>query len=212
MLMPMKLDEETLRTSWTLVAHLKNVDDQENWQKFYDLYRGLILGVAMKAGLREDEALDVLQETMASVSKTIGEFETDSARGSFRAWLLKTARWRIQDQFRKRLPVAVNSDPSTDGTATRPSVERVADSREVDLEKICDEEWQKRLMEQARKELQLEVKAEHYQIFHLLTTEEKSVAEVANMVGRSPAQIYLVKHRVSQALKRIVKRLEKRFG
>ena len=208
----MKLDEETLRTSWTLVAHLKNVDDQENWQKFYDLYRGLIVGVAMKVGLREVEAQEVLQETMASVSKNIQEFEADPARGSFRAWLLKMARWRIQDQFRKRLPVAVNSDPTSDGTTARPAVERVPDTREVNLEELCDQEWEKRLMEQARKELQFEVKAEHYQIFHLLTAEEKSVAEVANLVGRNPAQIYLVKHRVSQALKRIVRRLEKRFG
>jgi len=210
--LPMKMDKETLRTSWTFVAHLKNVDDQENWQRFYELYYGLIVGVAMKAGLREDEAQEVLQETMASVSKNIQEFEADPARGSFRAWLLKSARWRIQDQFRKRLPVAVNSDASSDGTATRPAVERVPNAREVDLEELCDEEWEKRLMEQARKELQLEVKAEHYQIFHLLTAEEKSVAEVANMVGRNPAQIYLVKHRVSQALKRIVRRLEKKFG
>ena len=32
------------------------------------------------------------------------------------------------------------------------------------------------------------------------------------MVGRSRAQIYLIKHRVAGALKRIVKRLEKNLG
>ena len=210
--MTMKLDEDTLRTSWTLVAHLKNADDHDSWQKFYDLYRRLIVGVAMKAGLTEDEATDVLQETMSSVSKNIQEFEADPAHGSFRAWLLNTARWRIQDQFRKRLPFAAGNEPLSAGTARTPTVERVPNKWEANLEQLCDEEWEKRLMEQARNELQLEVRAEHYQIFHLLTVEEKSVAEVANMVGRNPAQIYLVKHRVANTLRRIVRRLEKKLG
>ena len=88
----MKPDEETLRTSWTLVARLKNADDDESWQRFYDIYRGVIHGVAMKAGLREDEADDVVQETMRSMINSIQDFEADPAHGKFRAWLLNNAR------------------------------------------------------------------------------------------------------------------------
>ncbi|MBI4657775.1 MAG: sigma-70 family RNA polymerase sigma factor [Verrucomicrobia bacterium] len=208
----MKPDDVTLRTSWTLVARLKHLDHHDSWQEFFALYRRLILGVAVKAGLQEQEAEDVLQETMASVAKHIQEFEADPKRGSFRAWLLKMARWRIQDQFRKRLPAAGGSATAADATATTPTIERVPDAREVDLERLCDAEWKERLMEQALKELQFEVKAEHYQIFHLLTAEQKRIAEVARMVGRNPAQIYVVKHRVSNALKKIVRRLEKTLG
>jgi RNA polymerase sigma factor (sigma-70 family) len=211
---PMKPDEETLKTSWTLVARLKNVDDNESWQEFYEVYRRLIVGVALRAGLQEEEARDVMQETMRSFSEHIqdGKFVADAAHGSLRAWLLNMARWRIQDQLRKRLPVAAGSGAPPNGTATTPTVERVPDPREVDLEGLCDAEWKEQVMEQARGKLQLQVKAEHYQIFHLLTAEEKSVAEVANMVGHSKAQIYVVKHRVTRALKKIVKRLERELG
>ncbi|MBI4657778.1 MAG: sigma-70 family RNA polymerase sigma factor [Verrucomicrobia bacterium] len=87
----MKPLDETLRTRWTLVAQLKNVDHQESWWEFFELYCRLIIGVAIKAGLSEQEAEDVLQETMASVAKHIREFEADPKRGSFRAWLLKMA-------------------------------------------------------------------------------------------------------------------------
>ncbi len=205
----MKPDEETLRTSWTLVARLKNADDDESWQRFYDIYRGVIHGVAMKAGLREDEADDVVQETLRSVIKGIRDFEADPAHGKFRAWLLNNARWRISDQFRKRPPAAVGNHALPDATATTPAAERVPDPRAVDLEGLCDAEWEARLREQALKELQLEVKAGQYQIFHLLVVEQKSIEEVAAMVGRSRAQIYLIKHRVAAALKRIVKRLQK---
>jgi RNA polymerase sigma-70 factor (ECF subfamily) len=208
----MKPDQETLRTSWTLVARLKNPDDDGAWQEFYDVYQGVIRGVAMKAGLREDEADDVVQETMRSVVNDIQRFEADPARGKFRAWLLNNARWRITDQFRKRSPAATGSYVPPGATATTPTAERVPDPRGVDLEGLCDAEWEAQLRERAFKELQLEVKAGQYQIFHLLVVEQKSIEEVAAMVGRSRAQIYLIKHRVASALKRIVKRLEKKLG
>ena len=205
-------EEQTLRTSWTMVARLKNVEDQDSWREFYDLYSRLVVGVAHKAGLRRDEAEEALQETMSSVSNHIQDFEANPARGSFRAWLLQMARWRISDQLRKRLPIVAARGEAGEGTATTPTVERVPDGREMDLAGLCDAEWCERLREQAFKQLQFEVKAEHYQIFHLLTLEQKSTTEVARMLGRNVAQVYLVKHRVGRALKKIVRRLEQKLG
>ncbi len=208
----MKLDDERVQTSWTLIGRIKNVDDQASWTRFYDLYKGLVLGVSMKAGLTKEEAEDVLQSTMASLSKNIGEFEADRKRGSFSAWLLQLTRWRIRDQLDKRSPAGVaQANPAT-ATSVTPTIERVADTRTVDLEALCDTEWKQRLMQQALRELQLQVKAEHYQIFHLVELEQKPVAEVAAALGKNRAQVYLIKHRVSLALKRVLKRLQKQFG
>ena len=205
-------EDERVQTSWTLVGRIKNVQDEESWTRFYDLYKGLILGVSMKAGLGKEEAEDVLQATMASVNKKIGEFEADPKRGSFSAWLLQLTRWRIHDQLDKRLPRGSGQGNAPTATGVTPTVERVADTRTVDLEALCDAEWKQRLMQQALRELQLEVRAEHYQIFHLVELEQKPVAEVAAALGRSRAQVYVVKHRVSVALKRILKRLQREIG
>jgi len=194
-------DDDTLRTSWTLVARLKNVDDQESWRGFYELYRRFIVGTAIKAGLREDEAEEVLQDTMTAFASHIQDFSADPARGSLRGWLLTTARRRIQDWLRKRPPAGPSHGPSPADTATTATVERVPDPREVDLEELCDAQWDEQVRAQALRELQLAVKAEHYQIFHLLVLEQKPVREVARMVGRNAAQVYLVKHRVTHALR-----------
>jgi RNA polymerase sigma-70 factor (ECF subfamily) len=205
-------DEATWATSWTLVARLKNIDDQEAWRQFYDLYSRLVLGVARKAGLQSTEAEEVLQETLASVAKHIQVFKADPAHGSFRAWLMQMARWRIRDQFAKRLPTAGESAKAAgDDSATTPLLERVAEAP-VNLEALCDTEWRERLREEAFKQLQLETSAEHYQIFHLLAVEEKTPAEVARMLGRSQPQIYVIKHRVARNLKRIVRQLEAQLG
>jgi RNA polymerase sigma factor (sigma-70 family) len=204
--------DERVQTSWTLVGRIKNVQDQESWTRFYDLYKGLILGVSMKAGLAKEEAEDVLQATMASVTKNIGQFEANPGPGPFSAWLLQLTRWRIQDQIDKRLPRGSGQGNAPTATGVTPTVERVPDPRTIDLEALCDAEWKQRLMQQALRELQLQVKAEHYQVFHLVELEQKPIAEVAAALGRSRAQIYLVKHRVSLALKRILKRLQKQIG
>jgi RNA polymerase sigma factor (sigma-70 family) len=215
-LIPMKLkpqaQDDSLATRWSLVARMKNPEDQETWTEFADLYRGLIFGVARKAGLREDEAKDVMQETMASVAKNIAGFEANPERGSFRAWLMQMARWRIMDQLAKRMPLWPGGDSPKDGTGTErtDTIDRVPDPKEVDLERLCDEEWREQIFKAALKQVQGEVKAEHYQIFHLLEIEHKPIGEVGKMVGRSRAQIYLIKHRVLIALKRAVKHLEKK--
>jgi RNA polymerase sigma factor (sigma-70 family) len=203
-------EKQTVCTSWTLIGRLKDADDDDAWREFYDLYSRMVLSVALKAGLRQHEAEEVVQETISSVSKHIQTLETNPARGSFRSWLLQMARWRMTDQFRKRLPIAARKTPHA--TRTTDTVERLPDLREADLEKLWDAEWLEQMMERAYKQLQFEVKAEHYQVFHLLTVEKKSAGEVARMLDRSHAHIYLVKHRVGRVLNKIVRRLEEKLG
>jgi RNA polymerase sigma factor (sigma-70 family) len=98
--------DEVLPTRWTLVERLKDWEDQKTWREFYDSYWRLIYGVALKAGLTEVEAQEVVQETVIGVATKIKDFQADPARGWVKGWLLNTTRWRITDQFRRRLPRA----------------------------------------------------------------------------------------------------------
>jgi RNA polymerase sigma-70 factor (ECF subfamily) len=207
----MNPDDETLRTSWTLIARLKNVEDQDGWREFYELYRRVVVGLAIKSGLRPQEAEEVLQETMASVSKKIQDFAGDPERGSFRAWLLQLVRWRVIDQFRKRLPADPPPPRSAEESTGTSALGGVADPQAADLESLCDEEWRRALLERALQLLQLEVKAEHYQVFHLLLVEQRRLDEAASMVGRSAAQIYLIKFRLTRRLKRIIAGLRQKL-
>lgn len=210
---PMKRSEDNLATKWSLVTRMKNTADEKTWSEFAQLYRDLIRGVARKAGLNEEEAKDVVQETMAAVAKNIEGFEATADRGSFRAWLLQMARWRIMDQIRRRLPVSsdrIREDCMEAGVTSRTAtVERVPDPREVNLEALCDEEWKQQLLSTALRQLQGVSKAEHYQIFHLLEIERKSIAEVAKMVGRSRGSLYLIRHRMLKELRRGMKQVQK---
>src|ERR1700722_20159111 len=103
--------EELIPTRTTLLDRVKNLQDQSSWQQFYDTYWKLIHGVAIRGGLTEAEAQDVVQETMISATKHLPDFKYDRKIGSFKVWLLNMTRWRIVDQLRKRAPLAPQPPP-----------------------------------------------------------------------------------------------------
>lgn len=107
-------ENELIRTRTTLINRLKNWQDQASWQEFFDGYWKLIYAFAVKSGLTRTEAQDVVQETMFSVAKHMPNFKYDRRLGSFKAWLMNQARWRISDQFRKRTPVCHSRSHSDD--------------------------------------------------------------------------------------------------
>src|SRR5215831_9256363 len=52
--------EDPLPTRRSLVARLKRWDDRESWQEFFERYWKLIYGVAIRSGLNDSEAQDVV--------------------------------------------------------------------------------------------------------------------------------------------------------
>src|SRR5262249_49944715 len=91
-------------TRWSLISRLKDWNDQGSWQAFFNTYWKLIYSMAIKAGLSDAEAQEVVQETVITVAKKMAGFKTDPALGSFKSWLLHITHWRIVDQLRKRQP------------------------------------------------------------------------------------------------------------
>src|SRR4029077_12532341 len=86
----------------SLLSRLKDWDDNDSWKTFFETYWKLIYRAATRAGLTEVEAQDVVQETVICVSKSIKSFKYRSENGSFKGWLLRLTRWRINDQFKRR--------------------------------------------------------------------------------------------------------------
>ena len=77
--------DEFLPTRRSLLSRLKDWDDQESWKDFFDTYWKLIYGVAIKSGLNDAEAQDVVQEAVISVAKKMHEFKYDPAVGRSKA-------------------------------------------------------------------------------------------------------------------------------
>jgi RNA polymerase sigma-70 factor (ECF subfamily) len=200
--------DEFIPTRASLLERLKNWEDDSTWQEFFAIYRRLIFSAARKSGLTDDEAEEVVQETLISVAKTIKDFRYDRGRCTFKSWLGHLTRKRIADQFRKRKKEhALKPFPASDATGT-PPIERIPDEQAAKAEELWEEEWQTNLIHAALRNLKTEISAEQFQIFDLYVVRKLAATEVAADVGVNLGQVYLAKHRVGRLLKKEVKRLE----
>src|SRR5687767_10328990 len=194
-------------TRRSLIERLPDLEDRAKWQEFYDTYWRLIYAVARKAGLTDAEAHDVVQETAISVARSIGRYRSDA--GSFKAWLLQLTRWRIIDQFRKRLPADTARFPGSQQTRTTVTVDRVPDPAGAGLEKVWNEEWERTLLVAAINRVKSKVSAKHFQIFDCAVLKRWPPGKVATELKVNIAQVYLVKHRLALLLKKEIAALKK---
>lgn len=202
-------DERTLsqyaeHTRKSLIARLENWEDQQSWDEFYRTYWRLIYAVALKAGLRDDEAWDVVQETILSIAKQSQNNLYDPKQGSFKMWLWKMTRWRINDQFRKRKKDTAMLLSTNDEAPLDAPIDRIADESNHNFDQVWETEWQNNLLSAALARVKVKVSPRQYQIFDAYVLKEMSVSEVCKCLDASIAQVYLAKHRVSAALKKEV--------
>lgn len=202
-------DERLLPTRHSLLERLRDWEDQASWRDFFNTYWKFIYGVAIRSGLSDQEAEDVVQETVVSVAKKMPEFVYDPAKCSFKGWLMHVTRLRIIDQFRRRQP-ALHQSPAGDTDSRRtPTVERVPDaSAAVQQDAAWEDEWERNLVDAALERVKLRVKPEHYQIFYLSAVKGLGTLEVARMLQVNVGQVYLVRHRLAKEVKREVARLK----
>jgi RNA polymerase sigma factor (sigma-70 family) len=201
--------EDPAATRSSLVKRLRNWSDHGSWQDFFDTYWKLIYAVAIKAGLSESEARDVVQETVLAVAKQMRENAYDRAKSSFKNWLCLITRRRIIDHYRKRTDPKDRPSPwDRDGTSRTDTINRVPDPASLKLDSVWEEEWQKNLLDAAIERVKQQVTPKQFQIFDLSVLRELPVAEVKAILKVNAAQVYLARHRVGGLIKNEVKRLE----
>lgn len=206
------LVEDPIPTRYSLLSRLEDRGDQDSWREFFDTYWRLIYSVALKSGLTEAEAQDVVQETIISVARDIHKFKRDRSLGSFKGWLRNLTRWRIADQLRKRTRAGREDDSKTGADLPRPDVAEIPDPAGDNGESVWDEEWQANLLKAALVTIKRHVKEEHYQIFDLYVLRQSSARNVARALGVNVGLVYLVKYRIAALLKKEVRRLEEQWN
>jgi len=163
-----RMQDELIPTRRSLLDRLRNWDDQASWKNFFETYWRLIYGVARKAGLTDAEAQDVVQETIIAVARQMPDFRYDPALGSFKAWLMRLARWRIADHFRKKQYERNGQRFPREQSMDQSQLEDLADLRGFDLESAWNEEWERQLLESALAKIRRETNPIKFQMFYML--------------------------------------------
>ena len=192
-------------TRKSLLVRLKNWHDEQSWAEFAKIYERLIFDTALRAGLGNEEAKEVVQETLLTVAKKMAGFNYDPRLGSFKNWLMQITRRRIVDQFRKRKPETSHSMSG----GPRIDVEQLSDSSMSRLETLWNEEWNNARLDLARAVVKRKVGARQYQMFDLYVLSGKSLKEVTRSLRVNPAQVYMAKYRITRMLKKELKELDR---
>jgi RNA polymerase sigma-70 factor (ECF subfamily) len=92
-------------TSGSLLARLRNPNEQEAWNRFADLYTPLLYYWVRRLGLTENDASDLVQEVFLVLVAKLPSFEYQES-GSFRGWLRTLTINKYRESLRrKRLPM-----------------------------------------------------------------------------------------------------------
>ena len=88
------MSQESNETRRSLILRIRDVDDDQAWSEFIDIYTPVVFRFLRRRGLQDADASDVSQEVMRSVAQAIDSFEHREQNGAFRAWLLESLATR----------------------------------------------------------------------------------------------------------------------
>jgi RNA polymerase sigma factor (sigma-70 family) len=198
-------DPEATRSS--LVRRLHDWSDDAGWQRFFDTYWKLIYAIALRAGLADVEAQDVVQETFLSLAKCMRAGGYDRSKSSFKTFLYTLARRRIIDHLRRRRQPMIAAADSSHAEGDELLNELPDPVSLSDLAAIWESEWQKNLLDAALERVRKKVTPKQFQIFDLAVVRAIPVLEVTQLLKVNAAQVYLAKHRVGSLVRKEAERL-----
>jgi RNA polymerase sigma-70 factor (ECF subfamily) len=191
------------RTTTRLLEGLFDPAAEAVWEEFDRRYRPIIVGLARKLGLPEEDAADVAQETLARFVKAYRAREYDRSRGRLRSWIIGIAKYRIAD--------AARAKAGRRGWRGDSVIGDFPDHNELNT--IWDNERRHAILRQAVEQLRTESKASEKTIaaFEMLTFHGRPAAAVAEELGMTLNDVYQAKNRIAARLREIVARLEKLY-
>jgi len=204
------LTESSLRTRRSLISRLRDLDDAESWRTFFDTYWELLYNVARHSGLDDSAAQDVVQDTVIGVARRMPEFHYEPTKGSFKHWLLRIARRRIIDHFRRVYRQPPRAEHGLEALETE-DPDAVSDPAAEQIDAAWEAEWERRVLRAAIEEIKREVNPKHFQIFDYAVIKEWPVVKIAQTLRVNAAQVYLARHRVARAVKRRANELRQNF-
>lgn len=176
-------------TPVSLLERLRLPADGEAWTRFVALYTPLLYSWAHRAGLREPDAADLVQDVFVLLLRKLPGFTYDPAR-SFRSWLRTVTlnRWR-ERQRRLQLP-REGDNAVLDDVAEREPVEA-----------FWEAEYRQHLVREAFELVKPHFQPASWTACWQQVVEGKSTAEVAAALHLTPGAVRAAKFRVLTRLR-----------
>ncbi len=193
---------DATRTTSTLLASLRDPQNDAAWAEIDARYRPIITSLARRAGLSDEDAADAAQETMGAFFRAYQAGRYDRERGRLRQWLIGIARTAIADlhRLRARGPARLETTLAPEGTDAEWSDAWEAERR-AEILRLA--------LEQLRTSDRLD--PANLKAFEMVALQQIPVPEVAATLGMTAQEVYLAKSRCLERMRSIVTRVESAY-
>jgi RNA polymerase sigma factor (sigma-70 family) len=187
------------RTSTILLEGLKDSANGAAWQEFDVRYRPLLMAVARRLGLAEDDAEDSVQETMTAFTAQHVEGRYRRDKGRLRDWLCGIMTHKARDiqrrQLRHRPTASQGADP-------------IAEIGDASVQAAMEAEWSNAVLRQCLEEIRQEVQPKTFETFELFVLKQWPAAQTARRCGVSVDVVYQNKRRILQRIRELLPGVE----
>ena len=187
----------------SLILRLPDMRDVEAWDQFVAIYEPLVYRLARARGFQHADAQEIVQEVLVAVSRAVGRWDPDPARGRFRDWLFRIARNLMINFLTRRKHLPIGSGDS-----------QIAELLENQIDATCEEsatfdlEYRREVFRWAAERVRDQVKERTWNAFWMTSVEGRAIAEVAGELKMSVGAVHIARSRVLGRLRETVKTLE----
>lgn len=196
-------------TRASLILRLPDVDDVAAWDEFLAIYQPLIYRLAVARGLQHADALDLVQEVLLAVSRSVDRWSPDPQRGRFRDWLFRIARnLMINFLTRRRHKPLGSGDTAVAELIDIEASDAVSDT--ADETQVFDREYRREVFRWAAEQVRQKVRPNTWQAFWLSSVQGVGIEEVAQRLGMTVGGVYVARSRVIARLRRKSENFDRR--
>jgi RNA polymerase sigma factor (sigma-70 family) len=183
-------------TRASLLVRLRDPQDHDAWQQFFQVYSSIVYGFARRRGLQDADAADLMQDVLRRVASSAGKLDYDPRRGTFRGWLFTITRNRLVDFLHQRQK-QVQGAGGSDMHERLDEQAAPADGSDQQWE----QESQRGILSWAIERIRGDFQEKTWQAFWLTAVEGRAPQAVAEQLRMSAGALYVAKSRVLARLK-----------
>ena len=182
-------DGSTSRSMLSGVQHA----DPDAWRRLVTLYAPLVAVWCRRWGVAQQDTMDVVQDVLTSVARSVDRFRKDQEHHTFRGWLARITRNKVYDYFRAR-----GGEPA--GAGGTEAWHRISQARDpfsnlLELDEV-EEDAFGQVLAQAMESIRSEFQERTWLAFWKTVVEGKDTSDVANELGMRPGTVRVAKSRV----------------
>ena len=194
------------KTQAELLLRIRDPEDRAAWTEFVEIYEPVLHRMARRRGLPHEDARDLAQKVLLSVSRSIEKWEQNPQRGRFRTWLTVVTRNATIDALRRLRP-----DTAQGGTSILQALNRFPQSEESARAEV-EREYRRQVFRSVAAEIRDEFNGPVWDAFWRTTVENQPVTQVAHALGKTIGSVYAARSRVMRRLRERVTALDNQSG